>query len=937
MVVRASDTDPIAIPAALQRGVLAILLSRANLVVSRDELAETLWDGQNPGTARTTLAAYVSRLRRVLGPDAGRRIGTRPPGYVIEIDAEEYDCARAGDLHARARAAAERGDWAAVQGLAADGLRLWRGTPYQDVPVPRLHREDAAALDAVRVQLTELTVEADLRLGRGDSAISTLMRLTEQEPLRESFSEKLMMALAAQGRRAEALAVFHRARKVLRENLGIDPGPDLARAHHDVLAASGGDRPASAAASAAAASATGSAAASPERIRVRGPRQLPPAARHFTGREAELAAMDEAAASGEVLVVSGLAGVGKTALTTHWAHQAAPRYPDGQVFVGLHGFDPHSVPMTAHTACSILLESLGLATSEIPADPDARTALYRTVVAGRRLLLVLDDAWDAAQIRPLIPGTAGSQVVVTSRNRLAGLVAADGARPILLAPLDNGRSMELLARRSGIRPRPDEPADTAAAEALAAACAGLPLALTIAAARLQLDPDLSWSALTERLHDRRGALSTLDVGEASGSLRAVFSMSYQRLSRSAAALFRLLGIHPGPDIAMAAAVSLAGSADTSSTEQALEELLSASLLHRHAGRFRFHDLVRAYAAETALEDSPEVRTAARVRIHDHCLRSAIEADRMLRPTREPLSLPAPVPDVRPESFADVAAATAWFQEERQVLAAVVALASREQDDEYAHRLPWAISTYLNRRGEWPALAELHLLGAEAADRTGDPRARARTHTDASSFLLQILSFDEARRHLELSMALWQELGDLRGAWLSEHNMGHLCHKEGRHAEAAEHARRALEHARARGWAPDVALALSTAAWSLTHCDDHAGALLLAAEAIELDRCAGDRNGEAHAYDTVGLASFRLGRYPEALAAYHKALRLFEDLGDIRFRGRVLMRIGQVRRESGETAAAHSAWSQALKLFEQVGAPESDELREMLDGLDGSDS
>jgi tetratricopeptide (TPR) repeat protein len=371
-------------------------------------------------------------------------------------------------------------------------------------------------------------------------------------------------------------------------------------------------------------------------------------------------------------------------------------------------------------------------------------------------------------------------------------------------------------------------------------------------------------------------------------------------------------------------------ADAPDTERALEELVSASLLLRHAGRFHFHDLVRAYAAETALEDPAEVRTAARLRLYDHYLRTAVNADHLLHPARPALDLPAPVPGARPESFADVAQATAWFQRERRVLPAVIALADRERDDEYAHRLPWTMTTYLNRRGEWPALAEIHVLAAEAADRTGDLRARARTHSDAASFLVQILAFDAARQHLELSADLWRELGDLRGAWLTAHNMGLLCHSQGRHAEAAAHARRALEYARRRGSEPDLALALSTAAWSLTHCDDHAGALELAAEAIALDSRSGDRNGEAHAHDTVGLASYRLGRLPEALAAYERALHLFQELGDVRYQGRVLTRMAQVRQDSGQPEAARAARRAALDLFEQVGAPEAAQVREILD-------
>ncbi|GAA1960105.1 AfsR/SARP family transcriptional regulator [Catenulispora subtropica] len=916
LVVRSEGSHQITVPAALQRGVLAILLSRANKVVSRDELVETLWDGQDPDSARTTLATYVSRLRRVLGPDLGERIRTQPPGYLVDIAVDEYDCTQAADLETRARLAAENGDWPAVGELAGAGLGLWRGIPYQDVPVPRLHREDATVLDALRVRLTELTVEADLRLGRTEAAISVLTRLTEEEPLRERFYERLMTVLSEQGRRAEALSVYHRARVALRDSLGLDPGPDLVRVHHSVLAASAAGRPEPKPAPAPAPS------PAPSRIRVPAlePRQLPPAARHFTGRADELATMDAAAEDGQVLVVSGMAGMGKTALAVQWAHRVAARYPDGQLFVDLRGFDPHSRPLTAHDACALLLESLGVASAAVPADPGARTALYRTVVADRRLLVVLDNAWEAAQVRPLIPGTAASQVVVTSRNRLAGLVAADGARPVVLGKLGRSLSLELLARRAGI----PEAADEAAAAALAEACDGLPLALTIAAARLQLDPGLRWSSLSERLRDRRAVLTALDADDA--SLRAVFDVSYQRLSDRAASLFRLLDVHPGPDLSRSAAAALADD----DVETVLDELVGASLLSRHAERFQFHALIRAYAGEAACEDPPEARDAARRRVYDHYLRSGIAADRVLQPTREPLGLPEAVPGSRPESIDGEPEAWSWFDAERHVLPAVIALAARAGDDEYAHLLPWMLTTYLFRRGDWTTLAELQVAAAEAADRTGDPAARARTHNDAGAYLLQIRDLDAALKHLELSAALYRDLGDLRGAWLSEANMGQLHHILERHTDAAAHARRALDLAHARGWEPDIALTTSMVAWSLTHCDEHEEALALAAEAIGLHRRLGDRNGQAHAHDTVGLASFHLGRHAEALDAYDRALGLFRGLGDVRHQARVLTRIAQTHQAAGRPDAAREAWTEAMVMFDDVGAPDGEAIRDMLD-------
>jgi tetratricopeptide (TPR) repeat protein len=771
-----------------------------------------------------------------------------------------------------------------------------------------------------RTEALEWHVDAELRLGRYEGLVARLTALIEEHPLNEAFAVQLMRVLQLTGRRAQALDVFQSLRRRLIDELGIEPGTAARQAQQEVLAP---ETPAPAT--------VPPAAPTPPRtetpradLTALVPRQLPPAARHFVGRPAELAALDDASGCGEVSVVTGMGGMGKTTLALHWAHQVTARYPDGQLFVDLRGFDARSRSLSGHEACAILLESLGVASLAVPSDPDARVALYRTVVAGRRLLIVLDNAWDEAQVRPLIPGTSGSQVVVTSRNRLAGLVAADGARPVELAPFSVSSSVELLARRAGTLA--DTDADDAAA--LAEACGGLPLALTVAATRLRLDPGLRWSALTEQVRDRRAALAVLDVGDENASVRAVLSLSYQRLTDRAASLFRLLDVHPGPDVSLAAATALA---DDDAVARPLEDLVSASLLARYAGRFRFHDLVRTYATSVASEEPSDARAAARARIYDHYLRSGLAADRLLLPTREPITPPEAVPGSRPTSFADEPAAWAWFETERDALMAVITMAAESGDDDYAHLLPWTLTTYLKRRGDWRALAEVHLLAADAAERAGDLRARARTHNDAGGFLLQIGDYDAALEHLEPAAELWRELGDLKGAWMSENNMGHLHHSQGRHREAADHARKALELARAYGWEPDIALAISTAAWSLAYCGDHKGARALAVEAVALQRRLGDRNGQAHAHDAVGLASFGLGEFPEALEAYEKALELFRESSDVRYQARVLTRIAQTHQAAGRFEAARAAWTEALVLFRQAGAPEAQDIQEMLEG------
>ncbi|HZM83727.1 MAG TPA: NB-ARC domain-containing protein, partial [Candidatus Limnocylindrales bacterium] len=421
---------------------------------------------------------------------------------------------------------------------------------------------------------------------------------------------------------------------------------------------------------------------------------LPPALPFFVGRSAELAALtalvDRTSEPGGTVVISaidGTAGIGKTALAVQWAHQAADRFGDGQLYVNMRGFGPADSPMTPAEAVRVFLDALGVPPDRIPSNLDAQVGLYRSLLADRRMLVVLDNARDAAQVRPLLPGSPGGLVIVTSRNRLGPLVAAEGAEPLTLDLLTRAEAEELLARRLGDKRIASDPM---AVEDVIARCARLPLALAILAARAAAHPDFPLADLATELVEVRRSLDGFDAGDAATNVRTVLSWSYRQLSEPAARLFRLLSLHPGPDIGLPAAASLVGTdadAEVDDVRASLAELTRSHMVAEPAsGRFGFHDLLRAYAGELVHSlDPQEDRRVATTRLLDHYLHTAYAAERLLRPQRDPIALDPPQPGVRLGALADLPQALAWFTTEHPALVAVVAQAENSSYDTHVTR------------------------------------------------------------------------------------------------------------------------------------------------------------------------------------------------------------------------------------------------------------
>jgi DNA-binding SARP family transcriptional activator len=586
----------IQVPAGKQRVLLAVLLLHPNRVVSVDVLVEALWGGEPPPSATAAMRNYVKRLRTTLNDADHDLIRTVPGGYAIRVAQGGLDVTRFEELERAGREAAAAGDWDSAADLLRTALSLWRGEPFEGVRSEWLAVRELPRLAELRLRALETLIDLDLRLGRHDEAVTELLRLTKVHPLRERLYHLLMLALCQEGRHAEAVTVYQSARRALIAELGTEPGPDLRGLHRRILTADptlAGSGPRRAA----------PAVAVPEARRgPPPPRQLPAVARHFSGRFAELTALrlalSKPADAGRLaaIAVTGTAGVGKTALALRWAHEVAPLFPEGQLYVDLRGYDTGTALGPAE-ALAGFLRSLGVPESGIPADQTERAACFRSRLAGQRVLVVLDNARSAEHVRPLLPATPACAAIVTSRDSLAGLVVRDGAQRVDLDLLPLTDAEHLLRSLIGGRAE----ADPAATRKLAMQCARLPLALCTAAELAATRPSAPLAWLVRQLGHRHQRLDLLSSGgDPRTAVRAVFSWSYQHLDHDSARAFRLLGLYPGTGIEPYAGAALMGTT-VADARRLLMALARAHLIKpADPVQYAMHGLLRIYAAELAV-------------------------------------------------------------------------------------------------------------------------------------------------------------------------------------------------------------------------------------------------------------------------------------------------------------------------------------------------
>jgi tetratricopeptide (TPR) repeat protein/transcriptional regulator with XRE-family HTH domain len=660
------------------------------------------------------------------------------------------------------------------------------------------------------------------------------------------------------------------------------------------------------------------------------PRQLPCAVAGFTGRASQLKELTGLLDRNDTVVISainGTAGVGKTALAVHWSHQIADRFPDGQLYVNLRGFDPSGQPVQPTEAIRGFLDALGVPAQQIPAGLAEQAALYRSQLADRRILVVLDNACDTSQVRPLLPGSAGCLTVITSRDHLGGLIVSEGARAIPLDLMTTAEAHDLLAGRLGPERLATEPR---AVSDLIELCVNLPLALSIVAARATLTPALSLTELAGQLRDVRDRLHALDIGDTSINLSAVFSWSYRTLSAAAALMFRLLSLHPGPVISVSAAASLVGTG-RDQVRAALSELTRAQLLTEpSAGRFVYHDLLRSYSDGKARQEETErARHAALHRMLDHYLHTAHAATLLLNPPNDRLSLAEPQPGTSVDELTDDERAWQWFTTESLVFPAAIDRAADVGFDTHAWQLACSVASFCIRAGHWTQMVTTQLVAIAAAERAGEPHGQAWSLRELGRAYIRLGRYPDAQASLLRALDLDERLGDLIGQARSYNNLGIVSYAQGVHPQALEHGKAAYALFHAAGHQAGQADALNAIGWMQTQLGQHAEALRSCAQALELHRAVGSRHGEADTWDSLGYAHHNLGEHRRAVTCYHNALDLYQKLGSRHPQADTLIRLGDTHQDTGDFHAAHHFWQRALPILDDLHHPDADVLRARL--------
>ena len=955
-----------------QQAVLGILAMRANRVISRGELVDAVWGQDPPASAEGGIYTYVAGLRRVFEPNRslrgpGRVLVSSGAGYVLHLVPGQPDAVAFEQDLGRARQLRKAGDLASAVVALNSALSLWRGIAFAGVPGPFAETE-RVRLGELRSAAAEERADVLLSLGRHEEVVPDLTAMVADNPLRERMRGLLMIALYRCGRHAESLRVFAEGRRVLADELGIDPGSELSRIHQQVLTAD----PALAAPDGPAlvtldgdVTGTGSVLGDGRpRLRAEGmvtpvPAQLPLDAPGFSGRHEELGilqamlpAESSGAGSGEagsseastgeastdrtvpIVVISGTAGTGKTALAVRFGRQVAKRFPDGQLYINLRGLDPATPPMEPPEALRFFLDALGVPPYRIPADTQGRSALFRSLLDGKRMLIVLDNARNGAQVRPLLPGSPGSLVVVTSRNEMTGLVAAEGAVPLTLDVLSLAEAREMLARRLGQDRAAAEPE---AADEIISSCARLPLALGIAIGRAAGRPKRPLTELAAELRNARSRLDALEADDAVTNVRAVLSWSYDQLSEPAARMFRLLGVHPGPDISLSAAASLAGMA-RASAGAALRELTRTHMVAEYLpARFTFHDLLRAYAADQAeRHDSDPERRAAVHRVLDHYLHTAMTASLRFSPGRSPLQMADPQPGVLPADVADKDQAMAWFEAEVPVLLALIAFADANGFDTHAWQIPWTLGPFFHRRGRWRDYAATQQTALAAARRLGDPLALAHAHYLLGHAQAETDDYEAADPNVRQALDMFRKLGDRANEAVVLNGLASMLEKQERYPEALAVALDALRMLKAVGHWWTQAILENGVGWLYAHLGQYDQALTHCQRALSLHRDSGHRGGTADTLDSLGYVYLHLSDIAAAKAHYTKAIEAYREIGAPFGEGNSLAGLGDALLSEGDLGAAEAAWRESVAILDRLPHPLADEVRARLHALDGQE-
>jgi DNA-binding SARP family transcriptional activator/tetratricopeptide (TPR) repeat protein len=900
--VRSSD-GPCRLAAAKQRSLLAVLLLNVNQPVDLGRLVDAVWPGGPPQTAPVALRTYVSALRQTVGLASRTelpRLATVPGGYQLHCAPADLDLLAFDDHVTQGlRALADGRPESAAERLRR-GLRLWRGRPFEDVALDPGLRTELIRLDERRLVAQQSWIETQLLLGQHEEVLDELRALVTAEPLREKLWAMWMLALYRSGRQVEALRAYWDMRQHLVRELGVEPSRSLRRLHEQIL--------------------TNHPDVAPP-VRVAGglrnngvvpvPRELPADIGTFTGRDAELTRLLALAADPpEALVINaidGMAGIGKTALAVHAAHQLADRFADGQFFVDLHGFTEGVSPVDPADALDRMLRGLGLPGEQIPHDLDARAALYRTRLANRRVLILLDNAATEEQVRPLLPGTPTCLVLITSRVRLA----VTDAEPLTLSALPAAEALDLFTRTAGegrLRTAPHDLLTT-----IVDLCGRLPLAIRIAAARLRARPNWTAEYLADRLRDGRHRLTELSVS--GQSVSAAIDLSYRHLSSPAQHLYRLLSLHPGSDLDTRAAAALAD-VPVQHAGELLDNLIDAHLLEEPvAGRYRFHDLIRAHAAAALSQvDTAGDRRAAWTRLFDHYVTTASVAmdvaypfDSAHRPgIRSPLR---PTP-----AFEDQARAAAWLDTE---LTNLLAIAADDCPDD-GRRLSAILHRHLQTRAHYRHALALHERARQAARAAGHANDELMALCRLGEVHVHRVEYRQATDYFEQALKMARNNGNVAGEVAALVGLGHVNRSNTRLTAAAGQFGRALELARTTADHTrqlDALRGLATMHRELNQYDEAADCF---AQALTIARLTGNRHGELDTLWGLGHLRWMQGRRDEAAHCHEQVLDIARATGNRAGELRALVGLGYVHLFQDRYEPATGYYEQILRLAPELG-------------------
>ncbi|WP_394618158.1 BTAD domain-containing putative transcriptional regulator [Lentzea sp. JNUCC 0626] len=870
-----------------QRAVLTMLLLHANEAVSFAQLTDAVWDSP-PVAPESNLRTYAAGLRKVLGDRLVTRTGH---GYQLVVQPGELDLDAFDQLVRDGENALTEKDVEAAADLFGQALAKWHGIPTAELNAGPLLRAEFTRLQERRLTAVERFAKAALELGRFDDVIDRLRRETALHPLREELWALLMLAQDRSGRRGEALETYATARKHMVEQLGVEPGVRLRQLQQVILE---------------------SRVPSPAALSAH--RQLPMDIAEFTGRESELQKLIEPGPESTIVIsaIEGMAGVGKTKLAVRAAHRLVERFPDVQLWADLHGFDADELPADPSAVLESFLRLLGVPGGQIPESLDDRAALYRDRLAGKRALVLLDNAAGEDQVRPLLPGSGTCVVLITSRRTLLQL---DGVRSLFLDVFTPSEALALLSRIAG---QDRVAADREAAGRIAELCGHLPIAVALAAKRLARRPQWTMQDLVDRL-ERGGGLGA----------RGVFDLSYQALPENQRRLFRLLGLHPGEDVTADSAAALAGLTAHEASDL-LETLLDEHLLQQHTpDRYGLHDLLRAYAVEqvTAAEPPP-ARTLARRRVLDWYVHTSWHGAQQLNPQRQ-LEISPADPAVHPRSFADRDAALLWCDTERANLVAAIRDAAEHDLPEHSWSLAQCLWDFFNLRKHWADWLDTHGVALAAARSVGDRSAEGRMLITLGIALREVRRHDEAIDCYQQALAIFRATGDKSRQVPTLNNIGIVHMAEGRPEDALVSYEQSAEIASELGDLHTAAVLLNNI--GLLHADagrfDVALARYLRALAIRQE--VKDPYSEGILLNNVGEVYRGLLDFPQAVAYVDRALETFRAIGDLYGQAESLDNLGLALDGLGDRRGAEKCWLESATLFEELGEPKADEVRARL--------